>query len=206
MPMFSELPHYDGPMNGTEMLVIETLDGTKNCYAEIFRGLAGHNGSDGAAGPPGPAGPPGTGLSTNRLCYVVNDGVIAQTIAKEILFKLTTAYSRVINDPSGWWSPTNYRLTPSAGVHYLTVRFSNTGSTSGAFTSLIIYKNGLEYARTESQSVGINRVLRVTANNIILANGTDYFEIYVYHSGNQSQISALGADMQYINCIKLGVL
>lgn len=89
-------------------------------------------------------------------------------------------------DVSGWFDSTTAnkgRYTPAAGFYRLSANASFTTLTAGAYTVLSIWKNGGEFVRG---TFGENQGAVVTG--LVKANGTDYFEIYVYNTDAAGRI------------------
>ena len=87
------------------------------------------------------------------------------------------------DDNNEWDSVTNYRYTPAtAGKYLMTATVAVLNMSNGTTSVPRVYKNGttaLKYGGSWSIGADGRQTLSITA--IVSANGTDYFEVWVYN-------------------------
>lgn len=96
---------------------------------------------------------------------------------------LTTTWTKVLLtteefDVGGYFDTSTSRYTPPAGYY----RFSGQVgiSTNTVRLTMTLYKNGVEYKRLWDTGGNANSFTMAAGSAVVAANGTDYFELYVW--------------------------
>jgi hypothetical protein len=120
---------------------------------------------------------------TRGAAYLVASGAFTQLSFDTITF-----------NQGSYFSVGSARYTPPAGKYALMVNAGNTGAVDQARWLVMIYKNGVVIASFNTAASGVaaqNAHIAIVAD----ANGTDYFEGYVWqNSGGNYTLSATAQD------------
>lgn len=119
-----------------------------------------------------------SGGGVGKLYLAINNAsLVAQSLAAGGTTKLTTSLSNVITNVGSCWDNTTKRFTPTVAGTYLIFASVQAGSASNSL-QVQIRKNG----STDSSGDYSGAVIFPTSFLTVPvdANGTDYFELYVY--------------------------
>lgn len=102
-------------------------------------------------------------------------------------------------DEGGYYDAANSRITPPAGKWLLLASIAvSAGVTSGNAYACFLYKNGSNYLRFAGAQASGTGYITLANTVLVEANGTDYFEVYVYLTGSGNKtISGLSSDTAF---------
>lgn len=109
-------------------------------------------------------------------------GIVASTFTK-------ITFTTELFDVGSYYDAANSKWTPPAGIVLVTAGVASLGVVANASTYVILYKNGTRFRDSISVPGGTN-----TSNGLAVieqANGTDYYEIYIF-TGSAGTATALG--------------
>jgi hypothetical protein len=135
----------------------------------------------------------GTGPAFSAYLPTANQSVTTSVSTK------VTLSAEVFDTNSNFDSTTNYRFTPTvAGYYQISGQvFCNSGASSTVIVSYI-YKNGLEYCRSQLNSTIGQGGISVSA--VVLLNGTtDYVELYGLNTSTVTPVFQSGSVFTYFS-------
>lgn len=144
-------------------------------WAALAPGTAGHLlSTNGAGADPSYVAPP----SASPRAFKANKNATAQT---SVATNTKVTFETEVFDQASEYDATNSRWTPAAGKHPVTAQlYYSTGLTDTAEYGVSIKKNGTTVVATGYARASGTTSCCVQVNDIIDANGTDYFEVFTY--------------------------
>ncbi len=111
----------------------------------------------------------------------VNQGGVASGVFTQIALT-TKALDQNTNFNTG-----TYRWTPPAGTYFILGIAQFTALTGVARTAALIYKNGAAWFTTNVYGTA-GQASGAPVGGVVVANGTDYFELFVWHNSGGAEV------------------
>lgn len=97
----------------------------------------------------------------------------------------TASYTKLTFDTIDWnpgsvYDPATGKFTPPPGKWSIAASIQVSGLTASSIYQLRLYKNGVVHRTAVQQTAITSNILIVPMSTVIDANGTDYFELYIY--------------------------
>ena len=108
--------------------------------------------------------------------HAYKNGTNQTGISNSVYTKVT--FPTELYDRGGFYDPALSRWTPPAGLIHIDARAWTTGGTGGSSAGLHLYKNGIIFKSGWELSFVGSQGHEISVDDV--ANGTDYYEIYVY--------------------------
>jgi hypothetical protein len=126
-------------------------------------------------------------ISVNR--NGVNQGGIANNVFTKVQFT-----TKRTDQNGNFDNAANFRWTPPAGCYLMTANAQFTALSATGRTATIIYKNGAPlFSNNVSGTIG--NASGCTVGGVDIANGTDFYEVFVWHlTGGVETVSGLAQD------------
>jgi len=122
----------------------------------------------------------GTRLADSASFYAHKNGT-DQTGVLPTTFTLVTFGTAAISSTA--YNTGTSRWTPPAGTYQISASLAITANVvSGSELTILIYKNGSAFYQADYYP-GASSATSIGINRAVVANGTDYFEVYVYLAG-----------------------
>jgi len=100
-------------------------------------------------------------------------------------------------DIGGYFDTTNSRFTPPTGYYNFNASVTLQASTNTNIIFLSLYKNGVSYKLGIYNRASGTGAIGADINCIAAANGTDYFELYVYQDNGTQNVSGAAANSYF---------
>lgn len=144
-------------------------------WSALAPGTAGYLlSTNGAGADPSYVAPP----SSSPRAFKANKNATAQT---SVATNTKVTFTTEVFDQASEYDATNSRWTPAAGKHPVTAQlYYSTGLTDTAEYGVSIKKNGTTVVATGYARASGTTSCCVQVNDIVDANGTDYFEVFTY--------------------------
>ena len=133
------------------------------------------------------------GIGANRPYFRANKNGTNQTGIADITNTKVTFTTEAV-DNGGYYDTTNSRWTPPAGPVQIEANVTITGTfVAGLECRAFIYKNGADFMRSSPSHTASTGGGTVSVSIMDVANGTDYYEIYVYGDVSSGTITVSGS-------------
>ena len=119
-----------------------------------------------------------------------------QSIPNNTYTKVT--FSTEEFDIGGYFDTTNSRFTPPAGYYNFNASATLASSADTKATILALYKNGVSYKLGPYNRSPTIAPIGAGINCLAAANGTDYFELYIYQESGTQSISGTVANSYFM--------
>jgi len=128
-----------------------------------------------------------TAAAVSAVAFSVRKNGTNQSIPNATSTKVT--FSTEEFDIGGYFDTTNSRFTPPAGYYNFNANITLMAGADTYIIVLALYKNGVSYkSGVYSRSSGTGSI-GAGLNCLAAANGTDYFELYIYQDNGTQNIS-----------------
>ena len=135
-------------------------------------------------------------VNAEVVSFSVHKNGSNQSIPNNTYTKVT--FSTEEFDIGGYFDTTNSRFTPPAGYYSFNASVTLTASTDTSVIYLSLYKNGVGYKTGIYNKASGTGPVGSNISCLAEANGTDYFELYIYQDSGTQSISGTVANSYFI--------
>ena len=130
------------------------------------------------------------------VSFSVHKNGTNQSIPNATYTKVT--FSTEEFDIGGYFDTTNSRFTPPAGYYNFNASATLASSADTKATILALYKNGVSYKLGPYNRSPTIAPIGAGINCLAAANGTDYFELYIFQESGTQNLSGAATNSYFM--------